>query len=382
MPSDHALLSPSAAHRWLNCPAAPRLEALMPDGASAAAEEGTLAHAIAARKLKRHLGIDTAAEDAEIEALAPSYHEPAMEEYTDTYTAIVLETLATEQRINPDARLIVEQRLALDPYIPGGFGTSDAIILGSGTIHVFDFKYGKGVEVSAADNPQMMIYAIGALLAFPSDTVTTVAMTIVQPRTANISTHSIPVDRLMRWATATLQPAARLATNGGGPQTPGDWCRFCHVKPLCPALALYCAETTGSDHRLLSPAELAATVLPRLTTIRQWADAVEEFALRSALQGTDFPGFRLVEASARRRVTDPDTLVASLHKAGYSDFDIFKPREIVSLTDLERLMGRRNFATLVAPHLSKAKGAPKLAPAADKRPDFFNYITDFDGIED
>ena len=181
MPSSHALLSPSAAHRWLNCTAAPLLEENVQDNAGEYAIEGTLAHAYCAKKLKTFLHLPTDDEDAEIEQYA-QYHTGEMDEYTDVYMAIVLERLAKARRTTPDAKLLVEVRLDLRKYIPDAFGTSDAVIIADDVIEVIDFKYGKGVKVSAVENEQMKIYALGALEEFGFDyNINDVTMTIVQP---------------------------------------------------------------------------------------------------------------------------------------------------------------------------------------------------------
>lgn len=383
MAGEHALLSPSAAHRWLNCPAAPRLEALEEEQTSAAAEEGTLAHAIAASKLKDYMFESTFAEEEEIKALWQSYYAADMEEHTDVYVDMVLEAYARARRDDLTAELMIERRLDFKPYIPEGFGTSDAIVAGAGTLAVFDFKYGAGVEVSAKNNPQMMIYALGALSLCRNNGMDfdTVSMTIVQPRKSNVSTCTMSVAELERWGVEELQPAARLAYSGKGAAVAGEWCRFCRVKARCAALAVYCTQSAAAVPGLLTAEQIAADVLPRLDTVRGWLDAVEDYALKEALRGTDFPGYKVVEGWSCRRITDAEGAVEALRNAGYSDIDIYKPAEIRGITELEGRLGRRRFAELLEPYMTKPKGKPKLAPLDDKRRDFFSAESDFAGIE-
>src|SRR5574344_1411199 len=192
----HALLSPSAAHRWMNCTAAPRLEINVEDAGSDYAAEGTLAHAYSALKLKKFLGLPTADEEKEIEALS-QYHTGEMDEYTDTYVTIVLEKFNTARAHTKDAQLLVETRLDFSKHIPDAFGTADAIIIADGTIDEMDFKYGKGVKVSAFQNPQMMIYGLGAFEKFDFEyDIRRVRMTIIQPRIDNLSEHELSTTEL------------------------------------------------------------------------------------------------------------------------------------------------------------------------------------------
>ena len=188
MPGTHALLSPSAAHRWLHCTAAPRLEENQPDSGSDYAREGTLAHAYCALKLKKYLGLPTADEEKEIEALR-QYHTGEMDEYTDTYVSIVLEKFNAARAHTADAQLLVETRLDFSEWVPEAFGTGDAVIIADSILDISDFKYGKGVRVEAKDNPQMKIYALGAYAAFSFEyNIQRVRMTIIQPRLDNLST--------------------------------------------------------------------------------------------------------------------------------------------------------------------------------------------------
>lgn len=377
----HALLSPSASHRWLHCTAAPRLEEGIKDEGSDYAAEGTLAHAYCAMKLKNFLGLPTDGEKEEIAALQEKYGTGEMAEYTDTYATIVLEKYNAARAATPDAQLLVETRLDFSDYVPEAFGTADAIIIADGTMEVIDFKYGKGVKVSAVENPQMMIYALGAYARFAFEyRIDNLRATIVQPRIDNLSEYEITVEELTAWAANVLAPAAEKAYKGEGPQTPGAWCQFCKVKNQCRALANKCKEVVAVDPKLITPEELAKDVLPMVPIVKTWISGVEDFALAQALNGVQLPGWKIVEGRSVRKITDTDSVAAVLTKNGYKQNDIFKPVEMRTITDLEKLVGKKQFAAMCGEWINKPQGKPTLAPEGDKRKAIDPIADDFKGI--
>lgn len=379
----HALLSPSAAHRWINCTAAPRLEADVTDKGSDFAAEGTLAHAYCALKLKEFFGLPTEEEAKEIAELNDRYHTGEMDEYTDTYKTIVLEKFNAARAITKDAQLLVETRLNFSEYVPEAFGTADAIIIADGTMEVIDFKYGKGVKVSAVDNPQMKIYALGAYDKFSFEyKIDRVRMTIIQPRIENFSEWDLNISDLMEWTGAVLTPKAKQAHKGDGPQMPGDWCQFCKVKSNCRALTQKCIEAAENhpDPKLISPDELAADVLPILATVKTWLAGVEDYALQQALSGVQLPGWKVVEGRSIRKITDQDGAAVALNKAGYNTNEIFKPQELRTITDLEKLTGKKQFAVICGKFVEKPQGKPTLAPDSDKRPVINPLADDFKNV--
>ena len=377
----HALLSPSASHRWLPCTAAPRLEEGIKDEGSDYAAEGTLAHAYCAMKLKNFLGLPTDGEKEEIAALQEKYGTGEMAEYTDTYVTIVLEKYNAARAATPDAQLLVETRLDFSDYVPEAFGTADAIIIADGTMEVIDFKYGKGVKVSAVENPQMMIYALGAYARFAFEyRIDNLRATIVQPRIDNLSEYEITVEELTAWAANVLAPAAEKAYKGEGPQTPGAWCQFCKVKNQCRALASKCKEVVAGDPKLITPEELAKEVLPMVPIVKTWISGVEDFALAQALNGVQLPGWKIVEGRSVRKITDTDSVAAVLTKNGYKQNDIFKPVEMRTITDLEKLVGKKQFAAMCGEWINKPQGKPTLAPEGDKRKAIDPIADDFKGI--
>lgn len=378
----HALLSPSAAHRWLNCTAAPRLEADVQDAGSTFAEEGTLAHAYCAKKLKTFLGLNVEDEDREIAQFFDQYHTGEMDEYTDTYATIVLEKFNEARAKTADAQLLIETRLDFSEYVPDAFGTADAIIIADGTMEVIDFKYGKGVRVSAYSNPQMMIYALGAFAKFAFDyNIKRVRMTIVQPRIDNLSEYELKVTSLVAWADNVLRPAAAEAYEGNGKQKPGAWCQFCKVKSSCRVLANLCQEAAAQDPKLLSPADLAEKILPILPTIKTWLSGVEDYALQQALSGVQLPGWKIVEGRSVRKIVDPEGAAAALTEAGYVRDQIYKPQELRTITDLEKLIGKKQFAVLAGNFVEKPAGKPTLAPESDKRRAIDPVADDFKDVQ-
>lgn len=382
MAGKHALLSPSAAHRWMNCTAAPLLERDVEDKGSTFAEEGTLAHAYCAKKLKEFLGLSVDEEKAEIAQLGEQYHSVEMDEYTDTYKTIVLEKFNAARAKTKDAQLLVEVKLDFSHYVPDAFGTSDAIIIADGVMEVIDFKYGKGVKVSAVENPQMMIYALGAwdLFNFEYD-IRKVRMTIVQPRIDNLSEFELDAADLINWAVDELQPKANEAY-AGGKQKPGNWCQFCKVKANCKALSSMCieAQQANPDPRKSSKEVMESTILPLLSTFKAWLTGVEEYSLEQALNGVQYQGFKIVEGRSIRKITNPTAVMELLSKEGFAKESYIKPTELRSITDLEKLIGKKRFGALCADYINKPQGKPTLVPESDKRPAFNQAADDFKDI--
>ncbi len=382
MPSKHALLSPSAAHRWINCTAAPLLERTEPDKGSSFAEEGTLAHAYCAKKLKSFLGLPTVDEEREIAQLGAKYHTGEMDEYTDAYKTIVCEKFNAGRQRTKDAQLLVEVQLDFGRYIPEAFGTSDAIVIADGVMEVIDFKYGKGVKVSAVENPQMMIYALGAWELFNFEyNIQSVRMTIVQPRIDNLSEYEIGAGELLKWADNVLRPKAEEAYNGGK-QKPGEWCRFCKIKAKCKMLSSVCIDTqkANADPRLISDEDMAHTILPMLSTFKTWLSGVEEYSLQQAMSGVHYEGFKVVEGRSVRKIVNQDAVIDLLKGEGFAKESYLKPTELRSITDIEKLIGKKRFDSLCADYIVKPQGKPTLVPSSDKRPEVNTAAEDFKDI--
>lgn len=370
----HALLGASSAYRWMHCTPSAVAESKVTDEGSAFAREGTLAHAIGAKMLKERLGRDTAAEEREIAELRDEYFCGEMQEYCAGYVNFVLERYAeAEERAKRAGEIapmiVIEGRLDFSDWVPDGFGTGDAIIIGGGMLEIIDLKYGKGVSVSAERNPQMMLYALGATSGYDYIyDIDRVRMTIYQPRTANISEYELHHGALLAWATETVRPLAGVAYRGLGARESGSWCRFCKVKGSCAELA---RQSLGMHGLSPDAAEIATEDLPgildRLDIVRDWIKAVEERSLRLALDGEDIPGYKIVEGRSIRKITDPDSVASALAEAGWPETAIFRPRELRTLTDLEKAVGKKTFARMCGEWIEKPQGKPTLVADSDRR---------------
>lgn len=366
--SSHALLSPSASHRWLHCTPSARLEENVQDKGSEFAEEGTCAHALCENKLRTMLGQELVPN--EFDALKEKWFDKAMDAYTDEYVAYVWNEYQEALKKDKAAQLLIEKTLDFTPWIKESFGTGDCIIIAEGTCTVIDFKYGKGVEVSAHKNTQMAIYALGAIADYILDyDIDTVKMVIVQPRLNNISEWEWSREKLEQWGNQVLIPLADKAFKGEGEQHPGEWCKFCKVKATCKALAndAISCYTQHDDKAQISDAEMPG-ILSVIPAIKSWCTAVEDYATAQAIAGKHYEGYKIVEGRSVRKVSDKETLISNLLGANYVPEDIFNPAELKSIGDLEKLVGKKEFARLAEGCLSRPQGKPTLVPESDKRP--------------
>ena len=372
-PSDHALLSASGAHRWLNCTPSARLESDEPESTSAAAEQGTAAHALAEHKLRRAL-------KQRSKRPVSAWIDDEMETLTDDYVSFVQEHISIAQETCGDPQVLIEQRLDFSHIVPGSFGTGDCVIIAEPTLQIIDLKYGQGVLVEAVNNPQLMLYALGALHAFGSlYDIETVSVTIYQPRRANVDTWEISVAELEQWAETEVKPKAELASAGEGEFCPGSWCQFCRIAPTCRARAE--ANLQLAKLEFVPPAELSdaeiADVLTRIPQLKTWASDVEAYALSKAVnQGVVFEWFKLVAGRSVRKYTSEKDVAAAAEAAGYRDI---WDRKLITLTAMEKLMGKPAFNEILGDLVTKPAGKPTLVPASDKRPalDLVSAATDF-----
>ena len=361
-PKSHAILSASSSHRWLNCNPSARLEQEFEDQETEAAAEGTAAHALCEHKLRKALKMRS-------KKPVSQYDCDEMDDYTDGYVQFVLEQLAQAKLTCPDPQVLIEQRLDFSCYVPDGFGTGDCLIIASPRLHVIDFKYGLGVLVDAYQNPQMMLYALGALRIFDClYDITEVSMSIYQPRRENVSTWTISVDELMDWAENTLRPKADLAYKGEGEYSPGSWCQFCKAEVKCRARAeakLDLARFEFAQPPLLSDAEIEE-ILEKLDDLTKWANEIMAYAQDAAINhGKEWAGYKLVESRTNRKYTDEDAVARAAASAGYRD--IYK-KTLISITEMEKLMGKQTFKEILGGLIAKPIGKPTLVPASDKRP--------------
>ncbi len=367
----HALLSASSATRWLNCPASVRLCESMADETSVYAEEGTEAHALCEHLLKQELGQDTQDPRDNFKHL-----DTQMEECASDYVSYVLEKFADAKTTCKDPVLLIEQKLDFSRWVPDGFGTADCVIVADSTLTVIDFKYGQGVEVLAEKNPQMMLYALGAIAIFEQlYDIEGVNMCIFQPRKANISEWSTSKDELLTWAKDTLKPKAESAFAGTGDFSAGSWCRFCRAKATCRCRAK--ANLEIARHEFAEPATLTddevADVLAQTDELKAWADDVKTYALAQALKGKKWREFKLVEGRSTRHFTDEAQVASVVKQAGFDPYE----SKLKGITAMTRLLGKAKFQELLCDFIEKPVGKPTLVKDTDKRPEITTAQIDF-----
>ncbi|QRV71369.1 exonuclease [Corynebacterium phage CL31] len=370
----HAILSASGASRWLACPPSALLEAALPDSTSDAAAEGTAAHELAEHKLRVLMGMPSTRPESH-------WHDEDMESHTDDYADCCMAELAETKKKSPAAFLSIEERLDFSHIVPAGFGTGDTVIVGDDTMTIIDLKYGKGVKVDAVENPQMKLYALGALNMYGFIyNIQKVRMIIFQPRLNNISVWETTVEDLLEWAEDVVKPTANLAIKGEGAFTPGEHCGFCRYAPQCEALMqqhfsvvpdvltapIVEAEPAGPPEPGELTDEQIAQVVIHADAIKKWLTKVESHAKKEAANGNIMPGLKLVAGRSNRRWTDT-TAVAE--KAQEHGIDPYKPRELVGLGDMQkRFGGKKAFDAALSELIHKPEGAPTLVPDTDPRP--------------
>lgn len=358
----HALLSPSGSHRWLACPPSARLEAMFPDTTSEVAEEGTLAHHIAEVSLKRSIGAIDSNTAAILLQRATTHvnYSFEMTDYVDTYISAIAEVM------NFNSKIYVEYKVDLSAFVPGCYGTVDACVINGETLHVFDLKYGKGVKVDADENPQLMMYALGVISdAEINANIKDVICHIVQPRLSSHSTYYITSAELTAWGNRTLRHAAIEAYTGGGEFSTGEHCRFCKAKGVCRKLANECSGINDKEVAVLTPQEISDK-LAILPSVEAWCAALKEQALRSALNGIAIPKYKLVEGKSSRKFTDEAALLKALIANGIDEKVVTKTT-LVTLGELEKLLGKKAFANDYGKFIIKPQGKPSLVPEDDKR---------------
>jgi len=379
----HALLSASGAHRWINCPPSAVKEDKLPEKDTIYTKEGTIAHQIAELALQRYCEkISTRKYNSELKKIKSdnAYDYNEMIGHAVDYVDYIHEKV-----ISDDATILIEERLDYSAYAPEGFGTGDCVIIQNGILSIIDFKYGKGVAVNAERNPQMMLYALGAIdmysMFYDFDQV---EMNIFQPRINNISTYTMSLEELEAWG-QSIKPIAELALKGEGDFNPGDHCQFCKLKPTCKYLTEYCMEVIKEDFEDLDghldidylTQEDYAMILSKTDMVKKWLTTVENYAIEHMLSGDlDVPGYKVVEGRSNRKIADEDKLIEVLTDNGFDEVLLFE-RKLLSITNLEKLVKKKQFDELVGDYIEKPKGKPTIVPLSDKRSVYTN-IDDFE----
>lgn len=373
----HALLSASGAHRWMNCTPSAVLESEFPDTTSEAAKEGTLAHEMAEAKLQHLFNTQNYRKATLTRTLNKikknELYQPEMDGYTDDYVAYIRKA-AMEFEKTP--YIAIEKRLDLTAYIPDGFGTADCVMIGEGTLHIIDLKYGKGVPVSAEDNPQLLIYALGALEAYKMlFAIDTVKISIVQPRIDNTNSSAYSVTLLRDWG-EDVKELANIAIKGEGEYVPGDWCRFCRARQQCRARAdknIELAFDVGKKPPLISNEEVGE-YLRKGEDVAKWLTELQDYALAECLAGREVDGYKAVEGRGSRAWLDMDAAFEAIIEEGTDEAMLYE-RKPLTLAQVEKLMGKAHFADVAGEYVVKSPGKPTLVPSTDKRQAITNKVS-------
>ena len=404
-PTEHALLSASSAHRWLACTAAPRFEEQFPNGTSDYAEEGSLAHSICELYARKHFTVMTNRKfNSELKKLqAKPHYSDEMLKTAEKYVDYLREK-AMSYPTTP--YVTFEVKVDFSDYVPEGFGTCDCVMIGGDTLHITDYKHGKGVEVSAEENPQMRLYALGALKMFApvfGDSIKNVSMGICQPRiTDDESEDGMTVEELREWG-ESIKPRAKEAYDGPGTFCPGEHCRFCKGKAQCRARAdqntafedfkdCAIAGKAAPELQALSPETRVVIGLPpmlsdaeigellvRAEGLVQWYKDLCEYATQNILNGKEIPGWKVVAGKSNRAFKDVETAFSKVIEAGYDEALLYECKPI-TLTGVESLLGKAKFETLLKDCVHKPLGKPTLVPLSDKREPYSTATADFAGV--
>lgn len=402
MPDKHAILSPSAAHRWLHCTPAPRVEAEFPETTSEYAEEGRLAHSVCELAAKKKFTVmNNRTYNSRLKKLKA---DPKWDDEMLSTAATYVEHLTEHaMRFEHAPYVALEVQVDITDYAPEAFGTCDCVMIGGDELIITDYKHGKGVPVSAQDNPQMLLYALGALKLYRpiyGDMIRRVSTYIDQPRLGSYDGASMTVEELLAWG-ESIKPKAAAAFMGTGEFAPGEWCRFCRAKAKCraranqntaledfkdciplgrsiPMQAEY--DATGfKPSNCLTDEEIGA-LLVRAEGLVAWYDDLKEYALAACLNGKTIPGWKAVEGRSTRAWTDQDAALEALVAGGVEEAIIYD-RVPKTLAQLEKVIGKQRFGELVGGMITKSPGKPALAAESDKRPAYNGAAADFSEVK-
>ena len=402
MPDVHALLSASSSKQWLHCPPSVRLQEGFPNESSVYAEEGTFCHSVCEYKVRKYLKERVKRPQSE------EFYTEEVDQITDVYYEFVISVIEEMKRNGCEPLVLVEERVDYSHIAPSGFGTADMLIVGrdadgKGVLHIIDFKAGAGIYVEVDHNSQLSLYALGGLHAYGYIyPIETIRMSIVQPRLDNVNTFECSREELETWG-ESIKPIAKMAFEGKGVQNPGEWCRFCRVKPVCKACAKealsLCREEfldldagALSEDPRASPDELSdleapyrvdtttpvfkqpglipmtklAEILPTLNRISSWIEAVFAYVTSEAVNhAVPIPGYKVVEGRSKRVFTDTKAVVDTAVANGYTD--LYK-QQLITLTEFEKMMGKKRFNELLGEYVAKPPGKLALVPESDPRP--------------
>lgn len=379
----HAVLSASGSYKWLNCPASIQLEANFEEKESVYALEGVFAHELCEfvlHKMRASVPIDWEKDTEELQRCCKKqgYNFEDMKKGAECYRDYIIEQGTPKQ-------FFIEKRLDYSFWATDGFGTGDCVLVYDKHIHIIDYKFGKGVKVDAPNNPQLMLYGLGALMEFNLlGDINTVKFSIVQPRLDHISEWEIPANKLYEWGSDVVQPKAELALSGEGGAYAGVHCSkgFCKARGACKTYALYHLNTLSSHDRkhpsLLTNDEIAS-IMQVADTYKGWVDGVKAYTLEKLLQGELIKGLKVVEGKSLRKYSDENAVIEILKKQKVKKADYMEER-ILSVPKLEVLLGKERFNNLLGSLVVKPTGSPTIAFEDDKRPVYNSALHDFKDI--
>lgn len=379
MPNGHALLSASGAAKWLSCPPSARLEEQFPNESSEFAREGTVAHSLAELSARYNLSDISKKEfNAQKKKLLATedgkkFYNEEMQEHAKDYAELIFGKLQEARTRSADAFVELEVKVDFSKWVPEGFGTGDCIIVADDWLEIVDLKYGKGHRVEATGNPQMRLYALGALEYYGTlYDIKNVRMTIYQPRLSGVqSSDEITTEELLAWAENVVKPTAALAFEGSGEFAPSEEaCKFCRAKETCKAryeknLALF----DEAEDPLLITVEEAAAVLEKAADIRAWLTDLENLVQSTLLSGEPVTGWKIVEGRSNRKFSDDLKVAEAMKAAGYDEALLYE-KKLITLTQMEKDFGKKKVAEVLGSLIIKPQGKPTLAPESDKRPAF------------
>lgn len=384
----HALLGASSAYRWLACTPSARLEDSFKEDqeASVYALEGTLAHELAEVEIAYatdRLSLDERVRRSN-EIRANALYSEELEEEVFKYVDYVLDVWREAKQADEFAELLLEDKIDLSEYIPEGFGSNDVVIIYADTLHVIDLKFGKGVRVKSDNNPQLKLYGLGALVKHDIlYDVEKIRLTIHQPRVNSVSTFELTKPELIAWGVFVVMPTAQKAFKGEGDFVPGDHCQFCKAAVRCRALAeknLELARYDFAEPTTLSDEDLVE-IYDKADFFVKWINKVTGYVFNEALGGKSWPGFKLVEGRSNRVITQEEKVKFTLLGEGFKR-DQYINEKLKGLGELEKLLGKARFETVVGPYVVKPEGKPALVPADDPRPEFNSIAKHKDDFKD
>jgi len=393
-PETHARLSASSSKRWMRCPKSVALCEKLPNEESKYAEEGHLAHAFAEKLLTLYKERGRT-DFAPVEMKSVTVEDPTPEDPGRTkeakidqemrnaiafYVAQIAEVFDGLRLKDPEADILIEQKISFDHWVPEGFGTSDCVIISDGACHVFDLKYGKGIQVDGRNNSQLRLYALGVYEELNSlYEIEGFETHIVQPRLNWVSGESLTKKELLDWG-ESVKPLAKLADEGGGAFSPGPWCSegFCPARDMCKARVLAivdemrkAVQESGDGLTPELMGEKAMTFFAKNAgMLEKVANDVSAHLLGEILQGKPHEGWKAVSGRSSSGWDDPDKLKRQLQDKGYRLMDVCEPQDLLSPNKLKGAIKKEDFETIALPHKTVVAGKPQLADSDDPREDY------------